>query len=303
VNYPAAAGARSVAVGDFNGDGKPDMVVSVFAGVAFSVLVFPGNGDGSFGPPVVTSSVLNAGPVVVGDFNKDGKLDALVSGQVLLGNGDGSFKQTLSFPAAFFTAADLNGDGILDLAGFGTSSVLVQLGNGDGTFRPQVRYATGSSAAALAVGDVNGDGKPDLVAIADPFIRGAANQVLSGTIAVLLGNGDGTFQPAVKYTVAQGLTYLAMGDFNGDGFMDVAVASLLDTTGAVTMMPGNGDGTFRNAVRYAAGTAPVSLVVGDLNGDGKPDLALADNFTNSVEVMLNTSIPGSGGPACSPPGN
>jgi hypothetical protein len=215
LNYPAAAGAKGVAVADFNGDSKPDLVVSVFSGVAFTVLVFPGNGDGSFGPPVVTSNVLNAGNVVVGDFNKDGKLDAVVSGQVLLGNGDGSFRLTLNFVSAFVAAADFIGDGNLDMVGFGTSSVLVQLGNGDGTFRTQVRYPTGSSAASLAVGDLNGDGKPDVVAIADPFIRGSANQVLSGTIGVLLGNGDGTFQPAMKYTIAQGLTYLAMGDFNG----------------------------------------------------------------------------------------
>jgi hypothetical protein len=295
VPYPAAAGAAFAAVGDFNGDGKPDLAVSSLSLTTFtiSLLVFLGNGDGTFQAPKATS-VFNAAQVVVGDFNKDGKLDALVGGQVLLGNGDGTFRATTTFVTAFAVAADLNGDGNLDMVGNGGGgTVLVQLGNGDGTFRAAVSYPIGNSGL-LAVGDLNGDGKPDIVAVAEPFIRSASNQVLSGNIAVLLNNGDGTFQPAVKYTVAPGLISVALGDFNGDGYTDVAVLS-----GSVSVLLGNGDGTFRNQVNYGGGT-PTRLAVGDLNGDGKPDLALTGGLDNSVVVLLNTYVSGSGGSVCAP---
>jgi hypothetical protein len=296
VSYPAAAGAAFVAVGDFNGDGKPDLAVSSLSLTTFAInlLVFLGNGDGTFQAPKATS-VFNAAQVVVGDFNKDGKLDAVVGGQVLLGNGDGTFRATTTFVTAIAAAADLTGDGNLDMVGNGSGgAVLVQLGNGDGTFQSPVKYSIGNSGL-LAVGDVNGDGKPDIIAVAEPFIRSASNQVLSGNIAVLLNNGDGTFQPAVKYAVAPGLVSLALGDFNGDGNADVAVIS----GSAVSVLLGNGDGTFRNQLNYGGGT-PTRLAVGDLNGDGKPDLVTVGGVDNSVVVLLNIYTPGSGGSACAP---
>ncbi len=150
------------------------------------------------------------------------------------------------------------------------------------------------------VGDLNGDGKPDVVAVAEPFIRGPANQVLPGNVAVLLNNGDGTFQPAVKYRVAAGLYSVAMGDFNGDGKTDLAVTSKSGANApatAVTVLLGNGDGTFRNPQSYSAGVG--ALAVGDLNGDCKPDLVMPYNG-NSVQVLLNTYVAGSGGSACAP---
>ena len=301
VSYPAAAGATSVAVGDFNGDGKPDLAVASLSLSTFAsnLLVFLGNGDGTFQAPKATS-VFTANQVALGDFNKDGKLDASVAGQILLGNGDGTFRTTSTFTAAILAAVDMNGDGNLDMVGNGTGGiVLVQLGNGDGTFQSPVKYSIGASSGLFAVGDLNGDGKPDVVAVAEPFVRNAANQVLSGNIAVLLNNGDGTLQPAVKYAVAPNLITLAMGDFNGDGNTDVAVASGSASVGAVTVLLGNGDGTFRNALNYGGGT-PTRLAVGDLNGDGKPDLALTGGLPDSVVVLLNTYIPGSGGSACIP---
>jgi FG-GAP-like repeat len=153
----------------------------------------------------------------------------------------------------------------------------------------------------VVVGDVNGDGKPDLVAVADLFFRTANGQLQSGTVAVLLGNGDGTFQPAFKYPVAAGLLSVILGDFNGDGLLDMAVSSGSGTNNpatGVTVLLGNGDGTFRNAVTYAAPNGP--LGVGDLNGDGQQDLVIADDFAGMAQVLLNTYVPGISGSVCSP---
>jgi hypothetical protein len=291
VSYPSAAGAMFVAVGDFNGDGKPDLAVTTTSPTTFmsSLLIFLGNGDGSFQAPRSTP-VMSGAFIVVGDFNKDGKLDLVVSGQVMLGNGDGTFRASSVTVTPFILAADMNGDGNLDMVGAGPNgSVSVQLGKGDGTFQAAVNYPIGK-VGLVAVGDFNGDGKPDVVAISDPTV---------GTIAVLLNNGDGTLQPAVKYSVVpQGVFAVAVGDFNGDGAMDLGIASATSTVGAVTVLLGNGDGTFRDALNYGGGT-PTRLTVGDVNGDGKPDL-VTNGGPDSVTVLLNTYVPGSGGSACAP---
>jgi hypothetical protein len=204
--------------------------------------------------------------------------------------------------------ADLNGDGNLDLVlpasnsdGMGSfltaGNVSVLLGNGDDAFRPNVDYTIGARATSVAIGDLNSDGKPDLV-VSD-FASAGVTASKIGVVAVLLGNGDGTFQKAVRYAVsATGAVGVVMSDFNGDGNVDVAFISPADQT--VTLLLGNGDGTFRDPIVYGAGSNPLAMTVGDLNVDGKPDLVIVDDVANIVLALLNNYVPGSTASACSP---
>ena len=143
------------------------------------------------------------------------------------------------------------------------------LGNGDGTFQPQVTYAVGNGPDAIVAGDFTGDGRTDL----------AVANAGDNDVSVLLGNGDGTFQPQVTYAVGNGPDAIVAGDFNGDGRTDLAVANYSDPGvhgNDVSVLLGNGDGTFQAQVTYAVGTGPTAIVAGDFNGDGRTDLAVAN---------------------------
>jgi RHS repeat-associated protein/uncharacterized repeat protein (TIGR01451 family) len=293
VNFTISGSCVSLAIGDFNGDGKVDLAALTF-GQSGGVSVLLGNGDGTFQAALKASGVavgLVLQALAVGDFNGDGKADVAFASSgvtVMLGNGDGTFQAptTLAVSASSVALGDFNGDGKTDLAAaYGNntvSAVSVILGNGDGTFQPAVSYATGipywDTSYEVVVGDFNGDGKPDLA---------VANL---GTVSVLLGNGNGTFQPEVKYGTAGGSTIqpIAVGDFNGDGKTDLAVASVGGTNVAILLS--KSDGTFQPAVNYAVGHKPYGVVVGDFNRDGWADLAFASNTDKNLTILLGIGV-------------
>ena len=223
--------------------------------------------------------------VVVGDINKDGKMDMVVaddannSVSIFLGNGDGTFQTRSDIAVVGFpidaVLADVNNDGNLDiiLVDQYMSQVSVLLGNGDGTFKTHVDYATGKNPQVVAVGDFNGDGKLDLAVV----------NFNDNTVSILLGNGDGTFQPHVDYATGNHPQGVAVGDFNGDGKLDLAVANNADNT--VSILLGNGDGTFGTHTDFATANVPNWVTVADFNGDGKLDIAAATS-SSLVSILL-----------------
>jgi hypothetical protein len=296
-SFTAADFPNSIAVGDFNHDGKLDLAVAPtnsIPGFGTEVLVLLGNGDGTFQPAVHYAVGTVPNSVAVADFNNDGNLDLAVSnGQsdsvsVLLGNGDGTFQPATTFATRqdpiLVMVGDFNGDGKLDIATLNLSDntgrcdcVAIFLGNGDGTFQePPIITTPSLPAFGLGVGRFTAGKNLDL-AVSEEF--GTTNQV-----EILLGKGDGTFQPGAIYPVGAGPNAIAVADFNGDHNLDLAVAESEED--AIGVLLGNGDGTFQSQVLYGA-YAPLWVTAADLNGDNKQDLVVADIAANS---LTNTGV-------------
>lgn len=299
--------ASGLAAADFNQDGKPDLAVSAGGGID----VMLGNGDGTFTPvpnspkriprpPYDDFGSPAIGPMAVGDFNHSGHPGLAVgliqneAAAILFGNGDGTFGYASTLAntggtyTSWLTAADFNGDGNLDL--FALSSIDGQspvglLGYGNGAFNSVVQNAnsngldSGIYGASSAAGDFNGDEKLDIAVAAAPPTS------ISG-VAVLLGNGDGTFTQAngSPISIGQRLSAIVAGEFNGDGKLDLIVT---DAGGnAILVLLGNGDGTFQSPITIPVGNGPGAIVAGDFNNDGKLDLAVANGGDNTVTLLL-----------------
>jgi len=287
---------NALATGDFNGDGKLDIVTGSYSGGTIGLLL--GNGDNTFQLPLtidqLSASVMS---VVVGDFNGDGQLDVaallLFSGNtmavnVYLGKGDGTFGTATTFPLPGYTrvtatslaTGDFNGKLGLVVVDTTDGAVDVLLGNGDGTFRAPVAYSTidpknpgFNNPYGVTVSDFNGDGQPDI----------AVGEYAG--IAVLLNNGNGTFRTAVYYSdnVDSGLATqgIAAADLNHDKKIDIVLATEL---GLVPFL-NNGKGVFTPKPLVGSGLYMTLVDIADVNGDGKPDLVGAD-LVGSVRIFL-----------------
>lgn len=277
VSYQKVPNAQSLASADLNGDGKLDLVTANGGSNTASVLL--GNGDGTFKSPVSYATGSFPRFVAIGDFNLDGRLDLATADEgadtvsVLLGNGDGTFQPAVIYRAnpgpACVAVGDFNGDGKPDLAVANetTQVVSVLLGNGDGTFQPPASYGVLANPDFIVAADLTGAGKLDLV----------VSYNRSKLISVLLGRGDGSFSAPANYVAGVGVGQVFAADFNADGKLDLAASSSNADAPGVRLLYGNGDGTFAPAAVYAVVEASGALAVGDLNRDGKPDLAVANS--------------------------
>ena len=306
---------RSVSIGDLNNDGKPDLAIANFISDSVSVLLNT-TAAGATTPNYINQITFAAGrrpgSVSIGDLNGDGKPDLAIACEgsdgvsVLLSTrAAGEVIPTFASPSTFATGSDpysvsigdLSGDGKPDLAvaNFYTDSVSVLLnttapGATTPSYASQTTFATGSRPASVSIGDLNGDGKPDL-AIANS--ESASVSVLLNTTAP--GAATPTYANQTTFATGSGPKSVSIGDFNGDGKPDLAIANSQSNSVSVllsTTAPGATTPSYASQTMFATENDPLSVSIGDFNGDGKPDLAIANFGSNTVSVLLNATTHG-----------
>ncbi len=242
-DFATGSGPVSVVTADFDGDGRLDLAVVNTTDNTVSILL--GNGDGTFRPHVDYKTGMQPVAVAVGDFNGDGHPDLVVANKGVV-------------------------------TSVGSDNVSILLNDGKGAFPTHTEFAAGTQPVAVAVGDFNADGHPDLV---------VAN-VGSDNVSILLNDGKGAFPTHTEFAAGTQPMAVAVGDFNADGHPDLAVANQNSNNVSILLGNTSNDGTFQPHVDYATGNKPVAVVIGDFNADARPDLAVANQTDNGVSILL-----------------
>jgi hypothetical protein len=312
-DFPIGVQTQAVAAGDFNSDGKVDLVVTLNS-PQFSLALLTGTGTGTFNGPTFFPNTSGFDSPAIGaiDLNGNSRLDLVVmhsiacftapcraarSITILLGNGNGTFQTPSEIdvgtgPMAM-AVVDLNRDGIKDVAiGGGNTELSILLGVGNGTFvrQPVVTLVPGgdlfSACNDIGVGDLNRDSIQDLVV---PLGNGEGN-------AILIGNGNGTFQVRSRIRIDETFAplHVAVADYNRDGFLDIARTMGDGTNGLMQILRGNGDGTFQAPNRYLVpppSRGGIMILAGDWNADAKPDIAFVEGGAGAplIDALTNTT--------------
>ncbi len=294
----AARQPSALAAGDFNGDGKTDVVVASEG--ANDVVVLLGDGRGGLRQAASAAAGANPGEIFVGDFNRDGRPDLAIANHdtsfvtILLGDGKGGLRPAPGSPLTVHSkphphtvdGCDADGDGNLDLVidSWEENGLTLLLGDGKGGFRtPGSRIEVGRKPYRnLKLRDLNGDGKCDIV----------APSYGQGVVTVLLGDGRGHFQAGAPIPAGPAPFTVGVGDLNRDGILDLAFSNYSGqisdpSDDAITFLLGDGKGGFpRLSPRIATGRGPFQLSAGDVNGDGFSDVATADYGSSGLTVAL-----------------
>ncbi|ETX05992.1 MAG: hypothetical protein ETSY2_19745, partial [Candidatus Entotheonella gemina] len=294
--FPTGDSPQSVAVTDLDGNGTLDLVTANIGSDDVTVLM--GNGNGTFGEPQTFPVGDFPQSVAVADFDGNGTLDLVTANAgsddvtILLGNGNGTFGDPQAFSISFeafsvaVAVADFDGNGTADIvtANAGSDDVTILMGNGNGTFGDPQAFPVGDSPQSVAVGDFDGNRIVDIV---------TAN-ASSDDATILMGNGNGTFNDPQAFPVGDSPQSVAVGDFDRNGTLDIVTAN--DGSGNVTVLMGNGNGTFGEPQAFPVGVGdpPLSVAVGDFDGNDTLDLVTAnpafDIFTspgaNTVRILL-----------------